>query len=109
MNGNAFLHRGRVQAQGGRGEGIEESESWAQVDPLTAVAGHTLLRTLRGKLGQADQVVRATAFKEAHEFVERAKTSNGVAAPMKKSFPRKPNRHAERVDIEVQLGTAFVP
>ena len=102
-------HRGRFQAQGGRGKGIEQSEPWAQLVPLTAIAGNTLLDALYDKLGSAEQAVRQTAFDQARGFIESARASNGVMAPIRKSFPQKPNPHSEHVDVEVQKGIAFVP
>lgn len=109
MTANAEIpHRGRLQAQGGKGRGIEESESWAQNNPLTAVAGHRLLDALYEKLTVADQEVRQTAFTEARIFIEAARRANGIG-PIRKSFPKNPNPHKERVDVEVRKGLAFVP
>jgi hypothetical protein len=102
-------HRGRFQAQGGRGKGIEESQPWAQDESLTAMAGHGLLDSLHDGLGRTEQQDRATAFAQAHEFVQISLQANGVHALFKKSFPRKPNKYGVRVDVEVQQGLAFYP
>ncbi|MCI0460549.1 MAG: hypothetical protein L0Z62_26645 [Gemmataceae bacterium] len=100
-------HRGRVQAQGG---GVEIAESWDQDDPLLASEGHTKLDRLKSRLIPAEQKHREEAFREAHEFVDRAAaTGVGACANTRKSFPRKPRRDHRRVDIEVHKGRAFVP
>jgi hypothetical protein len=102
-------HRGRFQAQGGKGRGLQESEAWAQNDPLTVVAGHTLLDALHSKLGLSDQELRKEGFREAHGFVDTAAQTGGVG-PVKKSFPKGKLRRTDgRVDVEVQKGLAFVP
>ncbi|MEM0992399.1 MAG: hypothetical protein AAGI49_05145 [Bacteroidota bacterium] len=44
-------HRGRWQAQGG---GLEESESWAQDEPLSKEDGQRLLNQLKEKLSKQD-------------------------------------------------------
>ncbi len=109
MNGNKALpHRGRFQAQGGRGSGIEESEPWAQISALTAQMGHQLLTTLENKLGTADRAIRQSGFGEARNYIDDARRAKGVG-PIKKSFPKKPNPDNERVDLEVHKGRAFVP
>ena len=104
-----FAHRGRFQAQGGRGKGIEISEPWAQERSLSARAGFRLLDALHSRLGAADQKLRESAFEQARAFIGRALEAKGVAAFMKKSFPQKPNKNDERVDVEVHKGLAFFP
>lgn len=102
-------HRGRFQAQGGKGRGLQESESWSQEEPLTAVEGHALLRKLHDKLTITDQQLRQTAFVEAHAYIGNALAVGGVG-PIKKTFPRGKLRKTDpRVDLEVIKGLAFVP
>lgn len=102
-------HRGRFQAQGGKGRGLQESESWAQELPLTAVDAHALLNKLRDRLSVADQQLRQTAFVQAHEYIDSALAAGGVG-PIKKTFPRGNLRKVDgRVDVEVIKGLAFVP
>ena len=102
-------HRGRFQAQGGRGKGIEESESWAQDHALTGLAGHMLVDILYNKLGASDQQVRQNGFDELRAFIEAVRATRVGHGPGKKSYPRKPNSHKERVDLEIHRGLAFVP
>jgi hypothetical protein len=101
-------HRGRFQAQGGKGAGLQESESWAQDAALTADAGHVLLSTLHDKLNTTDQELRAIGFTQAHEYIDIARAANGTG-PIKKTFPKHRIRATDgRVDIEVIKGLAFV-
>jgi hypothetical protein len=102
-------HRGRFQAQGGKGKGLQESESWAQDVPLTAADGHVILTRLHDKLGVADQQLRQAAFVQAHAYIDSA-MAVGSVGPMKKTFPRGKLRKVDgRVDVEVIKGLAFVP
>jgi hypothetical protein len=101
-------HRGRFQAQGGKGRGIDESEPWAQDDPLTATSGHILLSKLHDKLSVPDQELRRSGFDKAHGYIDVALSIGGVG-PMKKTFPHDKLRRTDgRVDIEVNKGLAFV-
>lgn len=103
-----FPHRGRMQAQGGRGRGIQESESWAQQEPLAAIDGHNLLDALCQKLAPADRDLREQAFAQAHGFVDESLRAGGIG-PTKQTFPRgKISAKNGRVDIEVHKGLAFV-
>ena len=95
-------HRGRLQAQGG---GIEESESWAQEEPLTKQQGLSLLRRLRERLRPGDRELRERPFEEAERFIEQSE--GGVDAPVRRSFRNRKTRDV-RVDIEVWGGTAFI-
>lgn len=102
-------HRGRFQAQGGKAQGLQESESWSQDDPLSAAEGHVLLRTLHDKLTAADQQLRQVAFADAHSYIDSAMAAGGVGQIIK-TFPRgKLRRTDPRVDVEVIKGLAFVP
>ncbi len=98
-------HRGRLQAQGG---GVEESESWAQDNPLLLSEGHQKLNALHDKLQPAEQRHRLEAFAEARAYIERIADAGGARPGTKKSFPLRPRRDHRRVDVEVHKGLAFV-
>ena len=98
------MHRGRFQAQGA---GVEESERWAQDDPLSAGSARRLLEALELKLTPRELFLREQAFTEARQFVDRAETAGGVGVT-RKSYPQVPRRDSRRVDIEVSAGRAFV-
>jgi len=98
------IHRGRFQAQG---NGLEESESWAQDKPLSISSALSLLRRLIAKLNPSDYTRRKKEFKKAEKFVENASENGGIFAVMKKTFKVKGSKD-ERVDIEVLGGKAFV-
>ena len=101
-------HRGRLQAQGGRGRGLQESEAWGQSEPITAVDGHALLDTLWRKLGKSDQELRQQGFAQAHGFIQTALEVGGVG-PIVKTYPKGKLRAIDgRVDVEVKKGLAFV-
>jgi hypothetical protein len=103
-----FDHRGRFQAQGGRGRGLQQSEAWGQSEPITAVAGHSLLDTLWAKLGKSDQALRQEGFNQAHGFIQSALEAGGVG-PIMKTYPKGKLRATDgRVDVEVRKGLAFV-
>jgi hypothetical protein len=99
-------HRGRVQAQGC---GTEESVAWADDAPPTESEVLAMLDELEQKLSPAEQQERASAFREAREFVRRSARAGGITAPVSKSFPRKPLKGGIRVDFEVIAGQACVP
>ncbi|MBC3920141.1 transglutaminase domain-containing protein [Undibacterium sp. CY18W] len=104
---NDKCHRGRFQAQGG---GLEASQPWAQVAPLTLGQATALLTTLQASLSPKDQALRAGPFAQAFRFIEGAAVSGGVCATVMKSFyPDPPLPNGIRVDIEVRAGQAFVP
>jgi hypothetical protein len=100
-DGETKKHRGRVQAQGG---GLEESENWAQDEPLTKASGLSLLDKLWEKLSKRDQKLRASQFENARRFIENV--DGGLDAPLGKSFLNRKKRGI-RVDIEILAGTAF--
>ena len=97
-------HRGRIQAQGG---GIEESERWAQDEPLTLVEGLTLESNVRRKLTPAERAARQAAFKEARDFMARAHANGGVPSVVMQTYPVVGDLD-RRVDLEVRKGLAFV-
>jgi hypothetical protein len=96
-------HRGRFQAQGG---GVEKSVSWAQNVPPTVSDGHQWLDNLIAQLSPAEYLERLESFRKAREFMERAAKCGGVNAAISKSWVA---RGTIRVDLEVWVGTAFVP
>ena len=88
---------------------MQESEAWAQDEPLTAVDAQALSTKLHDKPSTADQQLRQSAFAQAHAYIDSALAVGGVG-PIKKSFPRGKLRKIDgRVDIEVIKGLAFVP
>jgi hypothetical protein len=102
-------HRGRFQAQGGRGKGLEESEAWAQPTALLAADGRILLTTLQDRIANPEAEIRKDAFAQAFGFIDIAEAAGGIG-PIKKSFPRGRLRRTDpRVDVEVQKGIAFTP
>lgn len=96
-----FEHCGRIQAQG---NGLEESETWQQSEPLSKEAGLTILEKLKNRLSTKDQKLREKPFQEAERFIEQ---SHGVDAPLRKSFRNRKTKDV-RVDVEVWSGTAFL-
>src|SRR5690349_12939887 len=96
-------HRGRFQSQGG---GLEESEPWNEPEALQALKGHHLLSGLQYKIPYKEAEIRHDSFIKAHRFIDSAASAGGVG-PCKKSFLVRGSR-AQRVDIEVQSGLAFI-
>lgn len=98
-------NRGRFQAQGKK---LEESEPWAQSDPLYIDQGLSLLTRLKEKIPPFERIKREKAFFECHKFIERASLNGGIVVidkPMRKSFLK---NETERVDLEVLKGKAFL-
>ena len=96
-------NRGRIQAQGDK---LEESESWAQKKPLTKKEGLELLEKLKEKIPKKETKIRERAFKKAKRFIE-----NGPYQVVDKIISKTymvPDTEHERVDIEIQKGTAFI-
>ncbi len=100
--GKKRAHRGRIQAQG---DGLEESETWHQEEPLSRSDGLSLLRKLKDRLSADEQEKRDRPFREAKRFIEQAQ--GGVDAPLRKTFRNRKTKDV-RVDIEVWSGTAFI-
>ncbi|MCB0550778.1 MAG: hypothetical protein KDD19_24625 [Phaeodactylibacter sp.] len=96
-------HRGRFQAQG---DGLEESESWSQDEPLTKSNALELLGKLKGKLKPADVEKRKKSFEKAKRMIEDAE--GGIDAVKKRSFYDDRKRRDIRVDVEILGGKAFV-
>lgn len=98
-------NRGRFQAQGWK---LEESESWAQPEPLYLDQGIILLMALKGKIPPVERKKREKAFLACEEFMRRASLNGGITIfgkPVRKSFIR---NETERVDLEVLKGKAFL-
>jgi len=99
-------HRGRFQAQGAN---LEESEAWAQMEPLLFIDGKEKLSNLENKISHSERIVRKKAFDDCHNFIAKASKNGGinvgVMGILKKSFPKS---QRERVDLEVLKGIAFV-
>lgn len=101
------LHRGRFQAQG---KNIEESNKWAQNEPLTIWSAIELLDHLQQKLNMQQIQVRIASFEKCKQFIHAASLHGGVCIesmgkPLIKSFPK---NHTERLDLEVHSGIAFI-
>ena len=95
-------HRGRIQAQG---ENLEASEAWAQNEPLTKHEGLKLLANLKNKIPKKEAEIRENAFIKASEFIQQG-PHEVIIGSIFRSYKVKGTKH-ERVDIEIQSGTAF--
>ncbi len=96
-------HRGRMQAQG---EQLEASESWAENHPITKPEGLSLLENLKNKIPKIEAKLREGVFKKAAKFIESGPYQT-VTRSIIKSF-KVPDTEHERVDVEIQKGTAFI-
>jgi len=96
-------HRGRFHAQS---DYLEESENWAQQEPLTARDGHRLLTALENRLDDKERRIREDCFRRAHRFIDNA--GPGGVGPTTKGFPVRGRHDGSRVDIDVKKGLAFV-
>ena len=95
-------NRGRIQAQG---ENLEASEAWSQNEPLTKDEGLKKLDNLKNKITKKEAKIRQKAFKKASRFIENG-PQQVVDRIISKTFMVSNTEH-ERVDIEIQKGTAF--
>jgi hypothetical protein len=98
-------HRGRIQAQGG---GVEESEAWAQDEPLKISTARSLFQRLIDKLLPTQYKARKRAFRKAKKFAEASSENGGIFAIKKESFYDSKRNKSIRVDVEVLGGKAFV-
>jgi len=100
-------HRGRFQAQG---KGLEKSASWAQNLPLNIGDGRALLENLKTQLTKKELEVRKDGFQKCRAAVEEAHRRGGIdVGAMAKRFVKSyPTGAFERVDLEVNLGKAFI-
>ena len=96
-------YRGRIQAQG---EKLEASEAWSQNFPITKLEGLNLLENLKNKIPKNELKIRDGAFKKATKFIENGPYQT-ISKTIIKSF-KVPDTEHERVDIEIQKGTAFI-
>ena len=96
-------HRGRIQAQG---ENLEASESWAQDEPLTKQDGLELLQKLKNKIPKKEADIREIAFFKAEQFIKQG-PHYVIVGTVSRSFAVK-GTIKERIDIEIQKGTAFI-
>jgi len=96
-------HRGRFQAQG---ENLEASEAWSQNEPLTKKEGLNLLQKLISKIPKREAEIRESAFNRAKQFIEQG-PHEVIVGSIFRSYKVKGTKQ-ERVDIEIQTGTAFI-
>lgn len=94
-------NRGRFQAQG---QVLEQSEKWAQDDPIYHCEAKELIEKLKKKLKKRELEIRKKAFKQCENYVDRAQKNGGINAFISISFPK---NYKERVDIEIRKGLAF--
>ena len=97
-----YMHRGRIQSQGG---GLEDSTPWAQQDPLTHSTGISLSHALEAMPNKTERNLRVDAHARARAFMDAAKLAGGVAET-RKTYMVKGDRN-RRVDIEIHKGVAF--
>ena len=100
-------NRGRFQAQGKK---LDESEGWAQDEPLNIEDGLLLHQKLKNKLRPKDLRLRYEAFNECKNFVIRASQNGGIDVT---GLPYKYSKSwvvydEERVDLEIHKGIAFI-
>ncbi|MBN8823220.1 MULTISPECIES: hypothetical protein [unclassified Spirosoma] len=99
-------NRGRFQAQG---QHLEESESWAQEEPLYSDQAKSKLLNLKEKLSSPERKKREKAFTQCQVAITRACENGGILVdgnrPYIKSYP---GNDKERVDVEVWKGKAFL-
>jgi len=103
-----ILNRGRFQAQG---EKLEKSVPWSKSLPFYDIDGHACMDDLVTMLNKKQNAIRAKAFDDARSYIDRCSSNGGVRSSdvkKSKSFRVKSTMH-ERVDIEVNSGTAFEP
>jgi len=99
-------NRGRFQAQGKKN--LEESESWAQEEPLYLDQAKVKLTSLKEKLSLSERKKREKAFIQCESFIIRASENGGVSVVDKAIMKSFPGNNQERVDIEVWKGKAFL-
>ena len=101
-------HRGRFQAQGGKG-GIyaEESVTWGLPTPLTKPQAYGLIDSLMARLTTRQLEARATAFAKMKTYIS-TRPAEGVCAPFPKTFEPDTPKDSIRADIEVTAGQAFI-
>ena len=97
-------HRGRFQAQGGKG-GIyaEESVRWGLPMPLTKTQAYGLIDSLMAKLTTRQLEARAAAFARMKIYIS-TRPMDGICANFSKSFEIDPPKDSIRADVEVWPG-----
>ena len=98
-------NRGRFQAQG---QHLEESEAWAQDEPLYSDQAKIKLTVLKEKLSPFERKKREKAFEKCEDFIVDACKIGGIVIIDKPVIKTYPGRSKERVDIEVIKGEAFL-
>lgn len=86
-------NRGRIQAQG-KQPLVEKSSAWNSATPITAEYGLARLDTVWNSLSSAEKKERLNAYDCAKKFIQSAKASGGVSAPVSKTC-QDPNRKAQ--------------
>ncbi|MCW8184182.1 hypothetical protein D8B34_10120, partial [Verminephrobacter eiseniae] len=111
--GSKDCHRGRFQAQGGKGgrSGVhaEESTKWGQAEPLTKREAFILIEQLEEKLTRRQWKAREDGFLQLKTYIRKMPPEGMCAVgPESQSFPRKnKENYGIRVDVEVWAGQAF--
>lgn len=86
-------NKGRIQAQG-KQPLVEKSSVWNSATPITAEDGLARLDTVQNSLSSAEKKERLKAYDCAKKFIQSAKASGGVSAPVSKTC-QDPNRKAQ--------------
>ncbi|MCW5283833.1 transglutaminase-like domain-containing protein [Verminephrobacter eiseniae] len=112
--GSKDCHRGRFQAQGGKGgrSGVhaEESTKWGQAEPLTKQQALVLVEQLEEKLTRRQWKAREDGFLQLKAYIRKMPPEGMCAVDFgSQSFPRGRKKHSNdiRVDAEVWAGQAF--
>lgn len=101
-------HRGRFQAQGGRGaNAVETSVKWELVQPLTKTQAFALIDELISQLTRRQLEARAAGFAQMKDRIA-GMSPVGVCADWGDSFPKPKLPDGVRADVEVRAGQAFV-
>jgi hypothetical protein len=95
-------HRGRLQSQGG---GINDSQPWAQKNPLTLNSAINMSNALEAMASPSEKILRTSAHAKSRKFMTAAQAAGGVGVTSKTFMV--PNDRHRRVDIEVRKGIAF--
>ena len=113
--GNA--NRGVIQAQGTTGQATSnkgrkwsKSVSWTQGNPPTLQDGLAMATQLAGMLTPREYNQRRIAFKKLIGFmVYCSETYDGGCGPVNLHWKDPGNHPAQRVDIQIYTGVAFIP
>jgi len=109
-------NRGVIQAQGttgnpktNKGSKWTESEPWSQGNPPTVSYGLALVDALIGKLTQKQYDQRKQSFADLVSFIVGCAPGGGCTAGPPSSWHDRGYHPAQRVDIQVYAGLAFIP